>query len=121
VRVDVRPHLDLFDLDDLLLFLRLGLFLLLLVFEFSEIEDLADGRLGSRGDFDQIETRGLRDFNRLRGRNDAALLASFVDQKDLWNAYLLVDAGAVAAGFRGGGGGWSAGYGLISFGCSGLC
>ncbi len=46
--VDARTHLDLFDLDDLLVLAGFGSFFLFLVFELAEIEDLADGRLGIR-------------------------------------------------------------------------
>jgi hypothetical protein len=54
VVVDVRPHLDLFDFDDLLLLFRFGFLLLLLVFEFAEIEDFADWRLRLGRDFDEV-------------------------------------------------------------------
>ena len=55
VRVDVGPHLDFLDLDGLLFLAGLGGFLLRLVFEFSEIEDLAHRRCGVRRDFDEIK------------------------------------------------------------------
>jgi hypothetical protein len=48
VIVDAGAHLDLFDLDDLLMLAGLGGLLLLLIFVFAEIEDLADRRLGVR-------------------------------------------------------------------------
>ena len=46
VGVDVGPELDLFNLDDLLLFARFSGLLLGLVLELAEIHDLADGRFG---------------------------------------------------------------------------
>ena len=46
VIVDHRAHLDLLDLDDLLLLAGLGGLLLFLIFEFAVVEDLADRRLG---------------------------------------------------------------------------
>jgi hypothetical protein len=45
VIVDGGAHLDLFDLDDLLMLARLGRLLLRLVFVFAVVEDLADGRV----------------------------------------------------------------------------
>ena len=55
VIVDARAHLDLFDLDDLLLLARLGGLLLLLVFVFAVVEDLGDRRIGVGRDLDQVE------------------------------------------------------------------
>ena len=46
VIVDAGPHLDLFDLDDLLSLARLGGLLLLLVFVFAVVEDLGHRRVG---------------------------------------------------------------------------
>ena len=57
--VDVGPELDLFDVDDLLLLLRLVRLLLLLVQELAEIHDPADRRLGRRRDFHQVELQLL--------------------------------------------------------------
>jgi hypothetical protein len=45
MRVDVGAHLDLLDLDDLLVLARLGSLLLVGVFQLAEIEDLADWRI----------------------------------------------------------------------------
>eukprot|EP01025_Chloroclados_australasicus_P010301 TRINITY_DN14121_c2_g1_i1.p2 TRINITY_DN14121_c2_g1~~TRINITY_DN14121_c2_g1_i1.p2 ORF type:complete len:153 (-),score=6.10 TRINITY_DN14121_c2_g1_i1:216-674(-) len=56
VGIDVRAHLDFFDLERLLFFSGLGGLLLRLVFEPSIVEDLADGRLGVWRDFNQIES-----------------------------------------------------------------
>jgi hypothetical protein len=55
VVVDGRAHLDLLDLDDLLLLAGFVGFFLLLVFELAVIEQLADRRLVVRRDLDQIE------------------------------------------------------------------
>jgi hypothetical protein len=56
VAVDVRAHLDLLDLDDLLVLARLGRLLLVGVFQLAEVEDLDDGRRGVGRNLDEIET-----------------------------------------------------------------
>jgi hypothetical protein len=112
--IDVRAHLDLFDLDDFLLFLRLGLFLLLLVFELAEIEDLANGRLRARRNFHEIKPCFGGEFDRFGCWNDAAFFPVLIDQKDLRNPDFFIDAGAVAFWLRGGE--RSAGYRRFSFG-----
>ncbi len=48
VIVDGGAHLDLFDLDDLLMLARLGRLLLRLILVFAVVEDLADGRVSLR-------------------------------------------------------------------------
>jgi len=55
VVVDHRPELDLLDLDHLLFLSGFGRLLLRLIFIFTEIENLADGRNGIRCDLDEIE------------------------------------------------------------------
>jgi hypothetical protein len=55
--VDIRTHLDLFDLDDLLLFASFGSFFLRLIFEFAKIKNFANRRLGSRRNLDEIKAR----------------------------------------------------------------
>ena len=117
VVVDVGPHLDLLDLDDLLLLLGLGLFLLLLVFVLAVIKDLAHRRLGVRRDLDKVKAGLLCDGERPVGRDDTALLAGVVNQKNLGNRDILVDARPVVLGR--GGGDWSACYVLLSMGCCG--
>jgi len=59
VAVDAGAHLDLFDLDDLLLLPSLVLLFLRFIFEATEIEDLADRRIGVRRDLDEVEP-GIR-------------------------------------------------------------
>ena len=53
--VDVRAHLDLFDLDDLLVLARLGRLFLVGVFQLAEIEDLGDWRIRIGRNLDEIE------------------------------------------------------------------
>jgi hypothetical protein len=54
--VDVRAHLDLLDLDDLLVLARLGRLFLVGVFQLAQVEDLGDGRICVRGNFNEIQT-----------------------------------------------------------------
>src|SRR3546814_15896350 len=54
VTVDARPHLDLFDLDDLLPLAGLVLLLLRLVLEAAEVEDLAHRRIAVAGHLDEV-------------------------------------------------------------------
>jgi hypothetical protein len=98
VIVDHRPQLDLFDLDDLLLLARLGGFLLRLVFVFAEIEDLADRRDRIRRDLYQIEPGLLRQGECGGDFSDALVGAIFVDELDLADADLLVDARTLLGG-----------------------
>src|SRR5690554_94974 len=51
----LRPEADLLDLDLLLLAARLTLLLRLLILELAEVHDLADRRIGIRGDLNQVE------------------------------------------------------------------
>jgi hypothetical protein len=100
VDVDVRPHLDFLDLDRLLLLASLGGFLLGLVFVPAKVEDLGDGRDGIRRDFHEVQT-GLS--GHLKGpldRNGAEIGAFAVDQLDLGDTNLLVDARAVLGNGR---------------------
>jgi hypothetical protein len=55
VTVDSRAHLDLFDLDDLLLFPRFRRFFLLFIFVFSVVHEFDYGRLGTGRNLDEIE------------------------------------------------------------------
>jgi hypothetical protein len=92
VIVDHRPEFYLLDLDDLLLLARLGGFLLRLIFVFAVIEDFADRRDRIRRDLDKIEPGLLRHGNGSADFSDALVGAVFIDELDLANADLLVDA-----------------------------
>src|SRR5262252_64635 len=69
-----------------------SLFLLFLVLELAVVQDLAHWRLSVWGDFDEIELLPPGHLERLGDRQDADLLAVFVDHPYFRNAYLLVDA-----------------------------
>ena len=96
--VDHRPQLDLLDLDNLLLLARLGGFLLRLIFVFAEVENFADWRDRIRRDLDEIEPGFLRHGNRCVDFSDAVVDAVFVDELDLADADLLVDARPILGG-----------------------
>jgi hypothetical protein len=113
--VDVRTHLDLFDLNDLLLFLGLRLFLLLLIFEFAVIENFAYGRRRSWRDFDKIKAGFSGDGDGFGGFYNAALFTMMVDQENLRDVDVVIDARA--GGFCRAVGEGSACYELLSIGC----
>ena len=95
VLVDLRPELDLFDVDDLLVLLRLARPLLLLVLILPEIHDPADGRHGGGGDLHQVQPLLLGDDEGLRRRHDAELLPVIVDDPNFPDADAFVDANTV--------------------------
>ena len=93
---DLRPELDLPDVD-LGLVLARGLLLLgLLVLVLRVVQDAADGRLGLRGHLDEVEVAILRDLQRVGGLHDPDLLARLVDETDLGHTDALVDACGIA-------------------------
>src|SRR5208282_5511609 len=98
VIVDHRPQLDLLDLDDLLLLARLGGFLLRLIFVFAVIQDLADRRDRIRRDLHKIEPGLLRHGDSSADLSDALVGAIFVDELDLADADLLVNARTLLGG-----------------------
>ena len=98
--VDVRAHLDLLDLDDLLVLARLGGLLLVGVFQLAEIEDLGDRRIGAGRNLDKIETCFLGQLQCLGNGCVAAIFAFCVDELDAGNADVPVCARAVLGGGR---------------------
>jgi hypothetical protein len=82
MRVDVGAHLDLLDLDDLLVLARFcGLFLVG-IFQLAQIEDLADGRIGIGRDFDEVEAGLLGEKQCVVDGDNAAVLAVGVNELD---------------------------------------
>lgn len=78
--IGTRPHLDLFDLNDLLLLAGFGFALLLFIFELAEIHDLTHGRFRIRRNLDQIKTCFFGHFHGAGGRNNAYIFAICADQ-----------------------------------------
>eukprot|EP01035_Chromulina_nebulosa_P014088 gene14087-18643_t len=90
--IDVRTHLDLLDLDDLLVLARLGRLLLVGVLQLAEIEDLYDGRDRIGRYFDQIEPGLFGEQQCVVDGNIAAVLAFGVDKLDPGNPDITVGA-----------------------------
>jgi hypothetical protein len=90
VGVDIGTHLDLLDLDGPLFLACLGGLLLGLILESTDIEDLADRRLGVGGNLDEVESGVGCDLQRLLDGDDAAIVTLVIDQLDFADANLLV-------------------------------
>jgi hypothetical protein len=85
-------ELDLLDRNDLLLFLGGAIALFLLVKEASVVLDAADRRNRVGRNLNQIEAALASDLQRLKRREDAKLLAVFVDDANFARTNFLVDA-----------------------------
>jgi hypothetical protein len=101
VIVDGGAHLDLLDLDDFLFFAGFGGLLLLFVFVFAIVHQLADRRLVVGRDFDDVESLFLTERERLIKADLAILMAVVADQKNGAGLDFVVDARAIL-GRRGG-------------------
>jgi hypothetical protein len=95
VAVDVRAHLDLLDLDDLLVLARLGRFLLVGVFQLAEIEDLDDRRLRVWRDFDEVQARLFGGEQCVIDGNIPAIAAVCIDELYAWDSDVAIGARAV--------------------------
>ena len=95
VLVDLRPELDLLDLDDLLMLLGLPGALLFLVLIAPEVHDAAHRRVGRGCNFHQVEPLLAGDRQRLLRRHDAQLLPGVVDDPHLADPDPFVDPRAV--------------------------
>jgi hypothetical protein len=85
-------ELDLLDHDDLLLLLGSAFALFLFVEEAAVILDAADGGNCIGRDLDQIKAALAGNSERLKGGQDAELLAVFVDYADFTRTNPVVDA-----------------------------
>jgi len=85
-------HANLFDLHRSLALPRLLLFLGSLIDELSIVEQAAHGRLGPRGNLDQIQIVLPRNAQRFRSRDYSYLLAILINQSHLSRGNGLVDA-----------------------------
>jgi hypothetical protein len=92
--VDVGAHLDLLDLDDLLVLARLGGLFLVGVFQLAKIEDLADWRIGIGGNLYEIEAGFLGCEQRVVDRNISEIVAVGRDELDAGDAYVPIGARA---------------------------
>ena len=91
VHLDLRPHLDLLDLDDPLVLLRLLGLLRLAVLELAEVQNAADGGHGGGGDLHQVEIAVPRGLDGVVEAQDTELVALVVDHPHLPGANLPVD------------------------------
>src|SRR3954462_1790803 len=118
VIVDGRAHLHFLELDDLLLLARLGLLLLLLVFELAVVHQLDDRRICFGGNLDKIESALLRDGAGFVYAEGAEFVPVVSDKKNGAGADVFIDAGAVLGGSRTGHLGTSWGYDSLLLVCS---
>jgi hypothetical protein len=95
VHIDIRSHLDLFDLDGALLLARLSRLFLRLVFVFAVVEDLADRRFRVGRDLYEVESRLYSARDSLAGRNDPDIVPRGVDELDGLIVDALVDTRSV--------------------------
>ena len=89
---DLRPELDLLDVDLRLVLARELGSLLLLVPVLPPVHDLGDRGIGVRCHLDQVEIPGVRVLAGFLRRLDPELLAAFADQPDLRRSDRVVDA-----------------------------
>src|SRR5665811_1090395 len=92
VHADLRPQLYLLDVNLLLVLASQLRLLLLRVAVLAVIHHPADGRIGARGDLDQVEILGVGILSRLVGGLDSDLRAVRVDQTDARSADTVVDS-----------------------------
>ncbi len=96
VRVDADPELHLLQLATLLVLVGFLLVLLLNVFEFTVVDDLAYGRFGVRSDLNKIKAALFGDTDGLCSRKDAQLMtAILLHHTHLRRTYAFVDAGLI--------------------------
>jgi hypothetical protein len=93
---DLRPQLDLADVDLLLVLAGLLLLLLLLVLVLRVVEQARDRRLRARRDLDQVEIGVGGALQRVVDVDDAELLAVGADQANLRDADSLIRPRLVA-------------------------
>jgi len=107
--LDARAHLDLLDLDGLLLLAGLGGLLLRLILVFAVVEDLADGGLGIGRNLDQVEARLLGARDGILDADGTDVVAFDVDKLNFAGLDPFIDAGPFACGC-GSSPNWSARY-----------
>src|SRR6185503_14719184 len=91
VNADLRPELDLLDVDLLLVPAgELGL-LLLFVLVLPVVHDPRDGRIGVRCDLDEVESLAVRVVAHLIRGLHSQLRSVLVDEPNARNANVLVD------------------------------
>ena len=94
MRIGIWSKLDLFDLNNLLLFTRFAFPLLLFIFELAEIHDLAHGRVGIWRDLNQVQPGLIGHLHGTHWRDNADVSAISANQADFGGVDLFVDARA---------------------------
>jgi hypothetical protein len=89
VLAGLGPEADFFDLG--LMRVRLAVLLFLLVLEFAEVHDSANGRALVGRDFDEIQIRLASSRHRLIGRHDSQLRPIGADHANRRNPNLVID------------------------------
>ena len=100
VRIRIRAELDLFDLNDLLLFAGLGLTLLRLIFELAKVHDLAHGRIGIGRNFNKVQPGLFGHLHGARGRDHAGVFTIGANQANFCGTDVFVYARARIPGGR---------------------
>jgi hypothetical protein len=95
VIVDGRAHLDLLDLDDLLLLARFGGFFLLFVFVFAVVHQFDHGRFGFGRHLNQVVPALFCNGAGFVGADLAKFVSVIADQKNRARGNLFIDAGSV--------------------------
>ncbi|MET3661780.1 hypothetical protein ABID44_002108 [Aquamicrobium ahrensii] len=90
--VDVRAHLDLFDLDDLLVLAGFRRLLLGGVFQLAQVEDLGDRRIGVGGNLNEVQPGLFGEQEGFAGGNFAAVVAVGIDKLDAGDLDVPVSA-----------------------------
>jgi len=98
VVVDVRAHLDLLDLDDLLVLAGFSRLLLGGVFQLAEIENLGDRRIGIGRNLDEVQPDLFSEQESLACGDFAAIVAVGIDELDTGNLDVPVSARPVLGG-----------------------
>ncbi len=93
VRIDADTELHLLHLAAFLMLVGFLLVLLLDVFEFAVVDDLAHRRIGLRSHLDKVQATLTGNAQCLmRGQNAELMLAILLDDADFWRTDALVDA-----------------------------
>src|SRR5207248_11409782 len=90
--VGAGAKLNFLDRDDYLLLFRLVCFLLRFILKLSEVDDLANRRLGVRRDLNQVHAFFARSANCFASLHHAELLAIVTDDAHLRHADAFVDS-----------------------------
>ena len=93
--INHRTELQLFDIDDFLVFPGFVLFLLLFIFVFAVVENFADGGNGLGRYFDQIQPGVRRQSKCFPDCYDSSVFAVFVNQTNFFASYFLINARSV--------------------------